>query len=147
MWSDYEITFTLVCCKLSFSFLILDNFCAIFIEIIYDSYLSSWRGKQIFMLSAVSPEKMPLVLQNVRKVIKVGNCCICYCEFVTFFWNLARLLVHVWWKSYPFSILQPNGYVLLRDYATGDLAQVEFVVIFLCNPYARKFKKIGILEN
>ncbi|KAJ1442826.1 S-adenosyl-L-methionine-dependent methyltransferase [Sesbania bispinosa] len=44
----------------------------------------------IFMLSAVSPEKMPLVLQNVRKVIK------------------------------------PNGYVLLRDYATGDLAQERF---------------------
>ncbi|WJX09662.1 hypothetical protein P8452_00471 [Trifolium repens] len=44
----------------------------------------------IFMLSAVSPEKMPLVLQNIRKVIK------------------------------------PNGYVLLRDYATGDLAQERF---------------------
>ncbi|KAK7310694.1 hypothetical protein RJT34_08361 [Clitoria ternatea] len=44
----------------------------------------------IFMLSAVSPEKMPLVLQNVRKVIK------------------------------------PNGYVLFRDYATGDLAQERF---------------------
>lgn len=27
--------------------------------------------KQIFVLSAVSPEKMPLVLQNIRKVIKV----------------------------------------------------------------------------
>ncbi|XP_004498868.1 uncharacterized protein [Cicer arietinum] len=44
----------------------------------------------IFMLSAVSPEKMPLVLQNIRKVIK------------------------------------PNGHVLLRDYATGDLAQERF---------------------
>ncbi|XP_061349617.1 uncharacterized protein LOC133294874 isoform X1 [Gastrolobium bilobum] len=44
----------------------------------------------IFMLSAVSPEKMPLVLQNVRRVIK------------------------------------PNGYVLFRDYATGDLAQERF---------------------
>ncbi|KAK7321582.1 hypothetical protein VNO77_32378 [Canavalia gladiata] len=44
----------------------------------------------IFMLSAVSPEKMPLVLQNVRKVMK------------------------------------PNGYVLFRDYATGDLAQERF---------------------
>ncbi|KAF7817368.1 S-adenosyl-L-methionine-dependent methyltransferase [Senna tora] len=44
----------------------------------------------IFMLSAVSPEKMPIVLQNVRKVVK------------------------------------PNGYVLFRDYATGDLAQERF---------------------
>ncbi|CAN6456163.1 unnamed protein product [Victoria cruziana] len=41
----------------------------------------------IFMLSAVSPEKMPLVLQNIRRVLK------------------------------------PNGHVLLRDYAIGDLAQ------------------------
>lgn len=41
------------------------------------------------MLSAVSPRKMPLILQNIKKVIK------------------------------------PNGYVLLRDYAVGDFAQVK----------------------
>ncbi|KAL9274117.1 tRNA N(3)-methylcytidine methyltransferase METTL6-like protein [Drosera capensis] len=44
----------------------------------------------IFVLSAVSPDKMTLVLQNIRHVLK------------------------------------PNGRVLLRDYATGDLAQERF---------------------
>ncbi|XP_031251898.1 uncharacterized methyltransferase C3H7.11-like isoform X2 [Pistacia vera] len=43
----------------------------------------------IFMLSAVSPKKMSLILQNIK------------------------------------SVLKPNGYVLLRDYAVGDFAQVK----------------------
>ncbi|XP_017979278.1 PREDICTED: uncharacterized methyltransferase C3H7.11 isoform X2 [Theobroma cacao] len=43
----------------------------------------------IFMLSAVSPYKMALILQNIRRVLK------------------------------------PDGYVLLRDYAVGDFAQVK----------------------
>ncbi|PSR96185.1 Methyltransferase-like protein [Actinidia chinensis var. chinensis] len=43
----------------------------------------------IFMLSAVCPKKMPLVLKNIKKVLK------------------------------------PYGYILLRDYAIGDYAQVE----------------------
>ncbi|KAF3450572.1 hypothetical protein FNV43_RR06661 [Rhamnella rubrinervis] len=43
----------------------------------------------IFMLSAVSPKKMPFILQNIKSVMKL------------------------------------NGYVLLRDYAVGDFAQVK----------------------
>ncbi|XP_020575247.1 uncharacterized protein LOC110021186 isoform X1 [Phalaenopsis equestris] len=49
----------------------------------------------VFVLSAVAPEKMPLVLQNIRKVIK------------------------------------PNGHILIRDYAWGDLAQVPLYWIFI----------------
>ena len=34
---------------------------------------TSWLVKQIFVLSAVSPEKMPLALQNIRKILKVRD--------------------------------------------------------------------------
>ncbi|XP_044485907.1 tRNA N(3)-methylcytidine methyltransferase METTL2-like isoform X2 [Mangifera indica] len=44
---------------------------------------------KIFMLSAVSPKKMPLILENIK------------------------------------SVLKPNGFVLVRDYAVGDFAQVK----------------------
>ncbi|KAL5579432.1 hypothetical protein UlMin_011874 [Ulmus minor] len=43
----------------------------------------------IFMLSAVSPSKMPLILHNIKTIIK------------------------------------PHGFVLFRDYAAGDFAQVK----------------------
>jgi hypothetical protein len=79
------------------------------------------------MLSAVSPEKMPLVLQNIRKVIKVRNC---YCDFVIIFLKPGYITSSCVMIVIPFLHLQPNGYVLLRDYATGDLAQVDFVVLF-----------------
>ncbi|KAK9228792.1 hypothetical protein WN944_021748 [Citrus x changshan-huyou] len=46
---------------------------------------------QIFMLSAVSPKKMPLILQNIKAVLK------------------------------------PDGYILVRDYAIGDFAQVKLL--------------------
>ncbi|OAY85417.1 Methyltransferase-like protein 6, partial [Ananas comosus] len=48
----------------------------------------------IFMLSAVPPVKMPLVLQNIINVLK------------------------------------PGGFLLFRDYAMGDFAQVDLLISF-----------------
>lgn len=33
--------------------------------------LTSSMVQQVFVLSAIAPEKMPFVLQNVRKILKV----------------------------------------------------------------------------
>ncbi|GJY06746.1 gypsy type transposase [Tanacetum coccineum] len=57
----------------------------------------------VFTLSAVSLEKMPIVLQNIGRVLKVISD-----ELLYMYGNLDK---------------KPNGYVLLRDYAIGDYAQ------------------------
>ncbi|KAK8301304.1 hypothetical protein V6Z12_D04G013000 [Gossypium hirsutum] len=53
----------------------------------------------IFMLSAVSPHKMPSILQNIKRVLK------------------------------------PDGYVLLRDYAIGDFAQLACTFLLLLHAF------------
>lgn len=50
-------------------------------------------------------------------------------------------------KVMPFLHLQPNGYVLFRDYATGDLAQVDFVALYLFNSSTGKLKSALLLLN
>lgn len=72
---------------------------------------------------------MPLVLQNIKKVLKVNNHCI-------YNWNCVRDLLYfdemncLIGVTPTFFFFQPNGYVLLRDYAIGDLAQVDVTFIF-----------------
>jgi len=49
-------------------------------------------------------------------------------------------------KVIPFLQLQPDGYVLFRDYATGDLAQVDLLLHFTFLTH-RKLKSAQLLSN
>lgn len=49
-------------------------------------------------------------------------------------WNFVSKLNHVLLGTAYF-FFQPSGYVLFRDYATGDLAQVDLLIYFFpCPP-------------
>lgn len=87
------------------------------------------------MLSAVSPDKMPLILQNLKKVLKVAIGLYCWDMFFHFLHILSYTIVTC---SGFILNLQPHGFVLVRDYAIGDFAQVSIIVpipYFLLQPY------------
>ena len=91
------------------------------------------------MLSAVSPEKMPLALQNIRKILKVRDISILtivkHINFINFgVMNSMKCEI-------PICTFQPNGCVLFRDYAIGDLAQVDPLSLSLSVKFFAKIDK------
>jgi hypothetical protein len=68
------------------------------------------------MLSAVAPDKMLLVLQNVKNILKVS---ILYNTLIVHFYEVVLMTL-----TETYLLYQPGGRVLFRDYAFGDLAQV-----------------------
>ncbi|KAK3007445.1 hypothetical protein RJ639_014992 [Escallonia herrerae] len=70
---------------------------------------------QIFTLSAVSPSNMPLVIQKLKKVVKVAR-------YFAFFLSEHCSTTELYDKNFD---LQPKGSVLFRDYAVEDFAQVK----------------------
>lgn len=54
---------------------------------------STWIFMQIFMLSAVSPKKMPFVLQNLKKILKVVQISSCFIVSISLFTLLASIIL------------------------------------------------------